>query len=409
MNKIYIYILILFFTYTGFSQTPASSAGTASNLMLRFGVSTKVTGISEAFTGLANDENALLYNPGGLPNIKSGIVSLNHIEWFEDIRVDNLTFGYNFNGYFGLAAGISHMWLPAIQGKDEYGRETEQLNVSSSIINLGFGYKFHPGFFAGVGIKYFNDNLANYSANGIALDLGLFMKTSIPGLTAGLAIQNFGGEIQYNIKKQRIPLTYRAGLAYKIYRPSITISADVVKSVDTDVKTNIGVEYNFIDNISVRLGNRIDKNDSFVPAFGTGFQFQEQFNLNYTFFNLSDLGPTHRIGFTYQFPIPSMKKWRRSLSTSHQLEYLPPPKSTQVELEEDRLLLFWEKVEGAKYNVYAKYGENGDWTKITDHPSSSRVLKINKRPEEGMYSFKITSVKDGRESTFSKEASIYVE
>ena len=79
-----------------------------------------------------------------------------------------------------------------------------------------------------------------------------------------------------------------------------------------------------------------------------------------------------------------------------------------MELEEDKLLLFWDKVEGAKYNVYARYGENGDWSKITDYPSSSRVLKINKRPEEGMYSFKITSVKDGRESTFSKEAKINV-
>ncbi|MFC2088225.1 PorV/PorQ family protein [Calditrichota bacterium] len=409
MKYLNLFFIIIFLSYFCFAQTPASSAGTASNLMLRFGISTRATGLSEAFTGLANDENSLLYNPGGLPNIKTGIVSLNHVEWFEDIRVDNITFGYNFKGDLGIGFAISHMWLPTIQGRDEFGRDTEQLNVSSSIINLGLGYKFHPGFFAGIGIKYFKDNLANYSANGIALDLGLFLKTSIPGLTAGFALQNFGGEIQYNIEKQRIPLTYRTGLAYKLYKPNVTISLDMVKSVDTDFKTNIGIEYSFIDNISIRLGNRIDANESFLPAFGTGFQFQDQFNLNYTFFNLSDLGPTHRIGFTYQFSIPSIKKWQRSLRTNYEKNYLLPPKSTHVELEEDKLLLFWDKVEGVKYNVYAKYGENGNWTKITNSPSSSRVLKINKRPEEGMYSFKITSVKEERESTFSREARINVE
>ena len=87
-----IVCLLIVFSSLVFSQESASGAGTASNLFLRFGTSTRVAGLSESFTGLADDENTLFYNPGGIPNIRGGVVALNHTEWFQDIRVDNIVF-----------------------------------------------------------------------------------------------------------------------------------------------------------------------------------------------------------------------------------------------------------------------------------------------------------------------------
>jgi len=402
-------VFVLLVTVPIYAQSPSSSAGTASNLMLRFGTSAKVTGLSEAFTGLADDENSLLYNPGGLPNIQKGIFSLNHAEWFEDIRIDNMVFGYNLFNDLGIGFSISHMWMPEIQGKDEYGQETAPFNVSSSIVNLGVGYKVHPGFFTGIGIKYFVDNLANYSASGVALDVGLYMRTIIPGLTAGLALQNFGGDIQYDKEKQRIPLTYRGGLAYKLYSQHLTFTTDVVKSIDSELNINTGIEYIFKDFVSLRIGNRFSENEMFLPAFGAGIQLEDMFHINYTFFNLSDLGSTHRVGISYHFNIPYNLKWRKGLVKKPQLVLLVPPKKVNVSLIHEELVITWDKVEGAKYNVYAKYGDKSDWKKITNETLIINFLKINKKPEPGNYSFKITSVINNRESNFSEEVTIHVE
>ena len=52
------------------AQESASSAGTSSVLLLRFAPSPRTAGLGEAFTGLANDENSLYYNPAILT--KSG-------------------------------------------------------------------------------------------------------------------------------------------------------------------------------------------------------------------------------------------------------------------------------------------------------------------------------------------------
>ena len=118
-------LILIFINCIVQAQTPSSSGGTASVLMLRLGTSAKVTGISEAFTGLANDENSLFYNNAGLANIKGGTFNLNHLEWFQDVRVDNINFGYNFNKNFGAAISFSHMWMPTIVGIDEFGNESQ--------------------------------------------------------------------------------------------------------------------------------------------------------------------------------------------------------------------------------------------------------------------------------------------
>ena len=147
-------------------QNSTMSAGSASNLLLRFPASASVSGISEAYTGLANDENTILYNPAGLPNLNNTVISLNHAEWLEDIRIDNIIYGQKLTYNTSIGVSVTHMWMPAIQGKDQYGQATENFNVSSSIIQFGLGYKIHRAFYLGLTAKYFQDKLANYTATG---------------------------------------------------------------------------------------------------------------------------------------------------------------------------------------------------------------------------------------------------
>ena len=402
-------VFFLIVSFSIYSQTPSSSAGTASGLILRFGMSAKVTGISGAFTGLANDENALYYNIAGLSNLNSGIISLNHLEWFQDIRVDNITFGYKFGSNFGSAISISHMWMPSIQGFNEQGMETESFDVSSSIVNVGIGYRIVPGFSLGLGVKYFQDKLAEYNGAGVAFDLGLHMKTVIPGFTLGLTVQNMGGNIIYDKKAQRIPITYRAGLAYDIPNINLILSTDAVKSVDSDFVFNLGVDYNFVEYISARVGNRFSSNEAFTPSFGLGIQYNRQYFIDYAFYNLSDLGTTHRFGFSFQFGnklSPIKKKY--SSSILNKLE-LFPPNNLKVEMENDKLIISWDKVTGARYLVYAKYGELGEWKALVKTPLYSNSLKINKHPQKGIYYFKVTAVINEKESEFSKEEKIDVD
>jgi hypothetical protein len=292
----------MLYTYqNGFAQETANAAGTSSILLLRFAPSPRVAGLSEAYTGLADDENSLFYNPGGLNNLRSAVIGLNHTEWFEDIRVDNIIFGYDLSKKLAMGVGLVHMWMPGLESKDDLGRSLGSFNVQSSVANLGISYRFNFALSMGVAVKYFQDKLGTYSASGFGFDAGLYLRTAIPGLSTGIVVQNIGGDVTYDQIPQKIPMVYRGGIAYRLRSAHSLFTLDVVKSIDTDYNLNFGVEYIFQKQFSLRIGNRFSQQETFTPSFGLGIHIEQQYNFFYTYSNFSDLGGSHRLGFSYSF------------------------------------------------------------------------------------------------------------
>ena len=390
------------------AQQSSPDAGTASALLLRFGPNPRVAGLSEAFTAIADDENALYYNIAGLPYLKSTMVSLNHTEWFEDIRIENLTFGHFITKKFGVAAGFTHMWMPGIEARDNSGQQVGTIDVTGSIFSVGFAYKIIPALSIGIGSKFFQDKLGGYSTSGFGFDAGLIVNNFIGGLSAGVAVQNFGGKINYDSEDHKIPLTYRGGLLYKLHNPDIKFALDVVKSVDTDYRMNFGVEYIFSNQFSLRVGNVFTEQQSLTPSFSAGFNFKKQYYLDYTFVNYVDLGGIHRLGFSYHFN--RKPTYRRSFSyydTSKPVQLIPPA-DLSVKISGDELNISWDRVAGVQYNVYAKHSTKEKWIKINKSLLYNNSMKFKKPAALGIYYFRVSSVFGGKESNFSKEVNIHV-
>ncbi len=403
-----IFVLMLISLTTLWAQSPSSAAGSAGALFLRSGLSTRVAGMGEAFTAISDDENALFYNPAGLANIKKGALALNHTQWFEDIKMDNVVFGYNFDRKFGIAVSVSHLWMPSLMGKDAYGNATEAFNVSSSIIQLGLGYRIHPSLFLGVGIKYFQDNLADVTASGIGIDAGLYMYTFIPGLTLGLAVQNFGNDVQYDEQLEKLPLQFRVGLAYKIRGIPWRIAVDAYKSIDTDISFNAGMEYTFLRTFSLRVGNQFKNNQAFQPGYGAGFNISNRYLVDYTYYNLSDLGNTHRVGFTFRFGLPGVKIRKTTPRYSnYRITRSRAPIHLRYKIQDDRLVINWGEVRGARYNVYAKLSEDAPWKKINASliPGTEHSFKKPVKVKGAIY-ISVTAVINSVESPFSEELKV---
>ena len=387
------------------AQNSSTGAGSASNLLLRFPVSARVSGISEAYTGLANDENTILYNPAGLPNLNNTVISLNHAEWLEDIRIDNIIYGQKLTYNASIGVSITHMWMPAIQGKDQYGQATEDFNVSSSIIQFGLGYKIQRALYLGLTAKYFQDKLANYTATGFAFDIGVFMHTAIKNLTIGLSLQNFGDKIRYDKLNQEIPLTFRGGLAYHIMDKRLTISADIVKSSDTDINLYSGIEYNFQQSFFIRLGNQYSNSRSLSPSYGLGFVLKQYLETNYMFGNLEDLGMTHKIGFAFKFNSPS-KDINYSIPktiNSYTRKTSDIKNKVYMSALENELLLSWQNINNANYNIYVKTDAKNVWRKINETPQKSAFYKIKKPNKAGKYIFMVTYILNNQEYPISEE------
>ncbi len=65
-----------------------AKVGTFGAQYLKIGVSARGTGMGSAFTAVADDANSVFWNPGGLVNVVTNEVALNHVEWPADIKLD---------------------------------------------------------------------------------------------------------------------------------------------------------------------------------------------------------------------------------------------------------------------------------------------------------------------------------
>ena len=391
------------------AQTISSSSGTASMLLLRSDLSPRAAALSGAFTAIADDETAIQYNPAGLVNSKTSSFGLSYASWYQNVRLSNLLLTYKFSYNLGWALSVGHMGMPDIQGKDFQGNPTSRLQVSTTFIHLGMGYRVARSFYLGLGVKYFKDQLAGYGADGFAFDLGGYLDTGLRGLSVGFSTQNLSTSYTYDTIKENLPLVLRTGIAY---RPpalkSIIIDLDMVKSSDLDWHALLGMEMSYRHLITIRAGNRFFAQDLFKPTIGFGLNVNGRYLLDYSFSMHEELGMTHRIGVTFRLPAPNLFPVKKQMDVSLPKMKLRPPKWVKFQLKADEIDLNWEAVPGVQYNLYVKQVGGKHWKKVNRHPLFSNTHRIQRMKRLKRFLLAVRSVQDGKESVLSKEVTIEI-
>lgn len=287
---------------------PAAHAKTKSQIPM---IGVRPQGMGNAFVAIADDVNAIYWNPAGLStlNKEKRQLMIAHDDRF-GFGIDENTVSYaqtNF-GFSWSHLGVGDEFL---FGAD-YSQDTFVLSYSQQI---------DPQLYAGINVKYFKQrfqkpsdaNLTNaghtsvatgepdvardVNADGQALDIG-FLYVVDKATTIGLLVRDFGnGEaegIKYD-KKDHFEPVITLGFAR---RPNeITLfSLQVNHSMD-EFRIQGGVEYTLQEQIKLRLG----LDDEIITA-GVGLYY-EDWEIDYAFKNKTDQGldKTQLIGATVKF------------------------------------------------------------------------------------------------------------
>lgn len=399
-----IYSLLIGIIFFGFLQAGDHFAGLSSNLFLQAELSPRAAALGGAYSAIGNDVYAMFYNPAGLANMRKNQVGFNHVQWFQDIRMQNLSAGFRLDSRFFVAAGFSYLGMASIQGKDRYGQNTDALTVNSSIMQMSMAYKLHPSFSIGFGVKYFRDNLAGYVASGFAFDFGFLMETFIPHLTLAASVRDVGNKIRYDEMSESIPFNYRVGLGYRIPSLHLCLGLDGVHSADQGWLLKSGIEFDFLHRAFLRVGNAWFSPNGLQPSFGIGARPFKSLAIDYTLFNHQNLGLTHRVGLTFSF---SLKRESKRPNVRNQLQ-LQPPQRVYGFLQGNKIKLEWSDVPGVAYNVYARKSSDSQWKKINPRLLWAHETLIQRPNEPVVIDFAITSVLNGKESAFSRIVTVEI-
>ena len=299
---------------------PVSFAGVDAMPHLRLGAGARSIGLGGAFTAIADDATATVWNPAGLGSAPD--LSLN----FSTQRLD-LDRSHNFialtkalgsAGSIGLAvtnAGVSG--IPQYDSKENYGGEFDySANAYSLSYGIGIG-NFSVGLTGRMLADNFGlDSVENQSGFG-GVDVGLIGhalhidvgEEKVPTFHYGVVAKYLGAAIG----DDTVPMVVNVGLAYNLYMGNVvTFAADLeqefVNLDESATSLRLGAEYTIVTYkstaLSIRGGAKASRDtQSLFGGFGVnigGLQIDYAIQDGMAS-EINGVGSTHFASLSYRF------------------------------------------------------------------------------------------------------------
>jgi len=281
-----------------------AKVGTFGAQFLKIGVSARAAGMGSAYTGVADDANAVFWNPGGLVNVVTNEVALNHVEWPADIKLTSLVLAWNPRSIPGtIAFSARSLWIDPMLVRTAYEPDGNGQTFDSGSSAFGFTYSrfWTDKFSAGFTLNYIHEGLAETSVNTVGFDFGIMYRIGVKDLKLGMVIQNLGGKMVYDVTESKMPTIFKVGASFvPIHSDNhrLLISAEFAHPSDNKERANVGGEYSLNEIFHARLGYHINYDTDGI-AFGFGAALRtgdtSKLQLDYGAVDMGPLQYVHRL------------------------------------------------------------------------------------------------------------------
>jgi hypothetical protein len=252
-----------------------AKVGTFGAQFLKIGTSARATGMGSAYTGVADDASSVFWNPGGLVNVISNEVSLNHVEWPADINLSSVVLAFNPRSIPGtLAISARSLWLDPMLVRTAYNPEGtgQHFDAGSQSFGLSYARFFTDKFSAGFTLNYLHLGLAETAVNSASFDFGIMYRIGIQNLKLGMVIQHLGGKINFDDREAKLPTIFKVGASFNIFKTEhqrMLFAAEFQHPADNLERANVGAEYAINEIFFGRAGYHIEY-DTDGLSFGFG-------------------------------------------------------------------------------------------------------------------------------------------
>lgn len=286
------------------------NAGTSAFPFLKINPGARSVAMGGAFTGLANDETALYYNPAGLASLEGKRFLMEYHNYFADLNSGIVGVILPFSETHVFAAHINYLNYGDFVETDQAGNVLGEFSGGDLLFGLSYAIRYNDRYMFGGTVKFIYEKLQDYSATGAAVDLGAKFASDRDRYHAGIAIQNLGTQLSsLGDEKDKLPLTFRAGGAVRPRGLSFLFSADVAMPIDNDPYFAVGTEYFAIKPVYLRAGwnsfgsnfRAVESDDNWAGlSLGFGLDLWTT-QLSYSYSPAADLGEMHRITWQGRF------------------------------------------------------------------------------------------------------------
>ncbi len=300
--------LLAMLALSGFSQLPTWT-------LFELGAGVRALGMGEAFAALADDEQALYYNPAGLAFLEDLRVSAFYESHFASSDYLSAAFGMR-----RLGVGLSLFNFGSVEQRDANDQPQGSFShlqlalmgatgVSLSELPwVGSRTRGLQGFSAGLRAKVlFVSTLGPASGAGFGLDPSFLMSLPevklagfrLEALRAGLTMENLlsTGTLSASGRREGWPIRLRLGSA--VLMPRLAIGLDLA----VPFEFHLGGEVRLrplaeMGDLAIRLGGMV-REGLLSITLGLGLTVQD-FQIDYAFVSHPELPGSHRLSLSWR-------------------------------------------------------------------------------------------------------------
>lgn len=294
-------ILILFIVLIGNLSAQNDGAANTGLSFLKFGASARAIAMGDAYSSVADDATAYIYNPARLNFGNKSNLTLMHNMSAQDLTTDFIAIKYPLSDKIAMGVGFFTTSVSGIQIRNNPGAVIDNFDTRNLSTGVSFGYKITPNFSMGITGKYLFEKIYVDDASGFAFDFG--SNYSKDNLNLALVVSNVGSMNDLKNASSKLPTLIRFGGSYKNSRNefSYNIALEGFKVFDGGAfHVYTGGEAGYKEFVFLRLGYQSSYENKGLTT-GVGFKYKT-LNLDYAFIpSVSEFGTGNTISLGINF------------------------------------------------------------------------------------------------------------
>ncbi len=295
---------------TLFLQTDFLSAQLRGFAFLRTTFGGRAGGMGGAYTAMTGDLHAIGSNPALIAGLKKRQGAFDYVNHVLDIQS-------GFGAYLhplrngNLAIALFFQDYGDLQRIDEFGNEQGSFSASSFALAASYSRKIQPSVWVGGTLKYFRSAIDAYSADGFAVDAGVFWQTSLfDNLKVGAAVANLGrARTAFIETRESLPTRVEVGVSKRLAHLPLEWALTLQKYPDEDLIFAAGGEFTLSPHLFLRLGynslakdQKVGLSNERFAGISTGFGIRYQkYLIDYSFTSMGAVGSQNRLSLSVTF------------------------------------------------------------------------------------------------------------
>lgn len=284
---------------------PTQAASNTGAAFLKLDPSARSAAMGGAYSAAAGSADTLFFNPAGLASLSRREFMAGHAEWLAGTRFDALALGLP-NSWANLGVSALRLSAGTLEARSANRQAAGSFEAQDAVYAVSAARRF-SGYAAGASLKFLRSEIGPYSAQAVAVDLGV--RRELPGrpISVGAAVRNLGKGLKFLDQADPLPLMLTVGGTTRL-AGVLGLSLDL-RHEPNDRRTSvaIGTEYAFLGTLALRAGygaNAFARTNGQGPlsGLGAGLGFKmKSFGADYSFTPFGDLGDVQRLNLSTRF------------------------------------------------------------------------------------------------------------